>query len=173
MNNYNYYQNAYMGYPQANNVQPYYPRPSVQQPYVSTPQQPQAFMELPIVDIKFVSQKKDVEDFIVFPNTSVLLIDRSSATAYLKLANGNAQPFLRQFSFSELSQDGKPIIAPTSEEKPKDEQFVKKEDFDRLDLVSMAQYKEDINKLVESFNSKLKELKNKIGEFANGKQLTE
>ena len=170
MNNYNYYQNAYMGYPQGNNMQGYGQRPYPnQQAFVQQPQETQ----IPIVDIKFVSQKKEAEDFIVFPNTAVLLIDNINGFAYLKLSNGNAQSHIREFSFVEKGKEQKPLNAPKSKENENVEQFVKKEDLERLNLVSMAQYREDYNKLVESFSLKLKELSNKIGEFANGKQITE
>lgn len=170
MNNYNYYQNAYMGYPQGNNMQGYGQKPYPnQQAFVQQPQETQ----IPIVDIKNVFSKKEVDDFIVFPNTAVLLIDKTNSMAFLKLSNGNAQPFLRKFSFNELSPNGEPLNAPKTPQNIESEQFVKKDELQGLGLVSMAQYKQDYDKLIESFNLRLKELNNKIGEIANGKQVAE
>lgn len=168
MNNYNYYQNAYMGYPQANNMQGYYQRPYAnQQPVVQ--QQIQSLVEIPIVDIKFVLSKKEVEEFILFPNTSVLFIDKTNSLSYLKISNANGQSTIRQFSFVELSQEGKPLNAPTTPETINNEEFIKKSEISDLGFITMAQYKEEYNKLVNGFNSKLKELQNAIGEVTNGK----
>ena len=169
MNNYNYYQNAYMGYPQGN-MQGYQQRP-YQQPIIQ--QQVQTPIEIPIVDLKFVSSKKEVEDFIVFPNTSVLFIDKTNSLSYLKIANGNAQCTIRQFSFNELSQDGKPLNGSTTTETASDEEFIKKSEIDSLGFITMAQYKEEYNKLVSGFNSKIKELQNAIGGIDNGKSSNE
>ena len=172
MNNYNYYQNAYMGYPQANNMQGYYQRPYAnQQPVVQ--QQVQTPVEIPVVDMKFVTSKKEVEDFIIFPNTSVLFIDKANSLSYLKIANGNAQCVIRQFSYNELSQEGKPLNAPTTPEVTSNEEFVKKSEIGDLGFITMAQYKEEYNKLVTGFNSKLKELQMTIGDIANGKSSNE
>ena len=170
MNNYNYYQNAYMGYPQTNPMQNYQQRPMVnQQAFV--PQQQE--MQIPIVDIKFVSERKEVEDFIIFPNTAVLLVDKTNGLAYLKMSSGNNAPIIKNFSYSELAQDGKPLNATQKHESIDSEQFIKKTDFESLNLVSMPYFKEQYNKLVEGFNSKFKELQTKIGELSNGKPINE
>ena len=169
MNNYNYYQNAYMGYPQSN-MQGYQQRP-YQQPIIQ--QQVQTPIEIPIVDLKFVSSKKEVEDFIIFPNTSVLFIDKTSSLSYLKIANGNAQCTIRQFAFNELSQDGKPLNGSTTVENVNNEEFVKKSEIKDFGFITMAQYKEEYNKLVSGFNSKIRELQNAIGGIDNGKSINE
>ena len=170
MNNYNYYQNAYMGYPQTNPMQNYQQRPMVnQQAFV--PQQQE--MQIPIVDIKFVSERKDVEDFIIFPNTAVLLVDKNNGLAYLKMSSGNNAPIIKNFSYSELTQDGKPLNGSKSTETLNNEEFVKKSEISSLGFITMAQYREEYNKLVSGFNSKLKELQNAIGGIDNGKSSNE
>ena len=164
MNNYNYYQNAYMGYPQ--NIQPqgYGQRPyATQQPFVQQTQQ----IQIPIVDIRFVTEK-EINDFIVFPNTSVLLIDKDNSFAYLKTANANAQPTIKKFTFNEFNGESKPVNEPTTDKTIDYKQFVKKDEINDLGFVSLAQYEQQYNNLVNSFNAKLKSLQDKIMGANNG-----
>lgn len=165
MNNYNYYQNAYMGYPQNGAMQPYQQRQyQPQQPFVQQTQQ----VQIPIVDIRFVNEK-EVADFIVFPNTSVLLIDKENLSAYLKTANANAQPSIKKFTYSELDGEGKPLNGSKTPQTKELEQFIKKDEIGSLGLVSMSYYEQQYNKLVEGFNAKIKSLQEKIMGVNNGK----
>lgn len=104
-----------------------------------TQMQPQ--YEMPIQDIRFVTSE-EAKAFIVMPNTTVLLIDKSSGQAQLKSADQMGQSASKFFRFEEINADGSPM-------KPKEvapqidlNDFVKRSDLEKCGFVTTEQYKE-------------------------------
>jgi hypothetical protein len=76
----------------------------VQQPQV----QSQVQYELPIQEVRFAT-KQQADAFMVFPNTRVLLIDKESGIAHLKMADNMGQPSTQYFKFEAINADGTPF----------------------------------------------------------------
>ena len=115
------------------------PQPQVQQPMQMPQQMPP--MELPIQDIKYVNRAQ-AEAYIVFPNTKVMLIDKESGIVYVKTADGMGQTQTDYFRFDRVNADGSPIKPQEPIPQVDFDQFIKKEDLEKLGFVTVAQYNE-------------------------------
>lgn len=94
MNYYNpYYGNQYMS--QFGNQ---YPQFQQQKQYAVQPQQEQTFQ-----GIKFLTAD-EIKAYIVLPNTSEILVDKSNAIAHIKSADAMGQSSTRMFKFEEISE---------------------------------------------------------------------
>ena len=104
-------------------------------------------MELPIQDIKYVN-KAQAEAYIVYPNTKVMLIDRESGIAYIKAADGMGQLSQNDyFRFEKVNADGSPIKPQEPIPQVNFDEFIKKEDLEKLGFVTISQYNELAQKL--------------------------
>ena len=155
---------GYMGYPysQGYGYNPYGQRMSPQTQPMPQPQaqqnqmtmQPQMPMETPIQDIKFVN-KAQAEAYIVFPNSRVLLIDKDSGMAHLKIADNMGQSTTQFYKFELVNEDGSPIKPQEPTPQVNFDEFIKKSDLEKLGLVSMQEFKaltdrfEQMKKLLE------------------------
>lgn len=169
--------NGYQGYPYSQNYgampnymqRPYAPQntqipqtqtmPQMQQP-MQMPQQMQP-MELPIQDIKFVN-KAQAEAYIVFPNTKVMLIDTESGIAYIKTADGMGQSKTDYFRFEPINADGTPIKPQEPTPQVNFDDFIKKEDLEKLGFVTVAQYNE-LAQRMEQIQKRLEGAKQNVG----------
>jgi hypothetical protein len=133
----NYMQRAYS--PQTPQVAQ--PQPQVQ-PQAQMPMAQQMTpMEMPIQDIKYVN-KAQAEAYIVFPNTKVMLIDKESGIVYLKTADGMGQSKTDYFRFEPINADGTPLKPQEPIPQVNFDDFIKKEDLEKLGFVTMSQYQE-------------------------------
>ena len=96
-------------------------------------------MEMPIQDIKYVN-KAQAEAYIVFPNTKVMLIDKESGIVYLKTADGMGQSKTDYFRFEPINADGSPIKPQEPIPQVNFDDFVKKEQLDKLGFVNIEQF---------------------------------
>lgn len=160
------YQNNYGGMPsyapRGYNSQPQQmgqPQPQVQQP-MQMPQQ-MLPMELPIQDIKYVN-KAQAEAYIVFPNTKVMLIDKESGVAYVKTADGMGQSKTDYFRFEAVNADGSPIKPQEPTPQVNFDDFVKKEQLDKLGFVNIEQFNALAQKM-EQIQKRLEGVKANVG----------
>jgi hypothetical protein len=149
----NYMQRAYN--PQSPQVAP--PQPQVQpQAQMPMPQQMPP-MEMPIQDIKYVN-KAQAEAYIVFPNTKVMLIDKESGIVYLKTADGMGQTQTDYFRFDRVNADGSPIKPQEPTPQVNFDDFIKKDDLEKLGFVTIAQYQE-LAQILEQIQRRLEGVK--------------
>lgn len=154
----NYMQRSYA--PQTPSMPTTQPQPNMQPPMNMPQQMPP--MELPIQDIKFVN-KAQAEAYIVFPNTKVMLIDKESGLVYVKTADGMGQTQTDYFRFDKVNADGSPIKLQEPTPQVNFDDFIKKEDLEKLGFVTVAQYNELAQKL-EQIQKRLEGAKPNVGQ---------
>lgn len=128
----NYMQRAYAPQP---------PQMPQNQPQMFAPIQTPPPIETPIQDIKFVNRAQ-AEAYIVYPNTKVMLIDKESGMVYVKTADGMGQSKTDYFRFEPINADGSPIKAQPPTPQVNFDEFIKKEDLEKLGFATIAQYNE-------------------------------
>jgi hypothetical protein len=165
------YQNNYGGMPnyaqRGYNSQPQVmaqPQPQIQPQMQMQPQTP---MEMPIQDIKYVN-KAQAEAYIVFPNTKVMLIDKESGVAYVKTADGMGQTKTDYFRFEPINADGSPIKPQEPTPQVDFNQFIKREDLEKLGFVNIEQF----NQLAQKFEQIQKRLEGAKQNVGQPKQAT-
>ena len=165
------YQNNYGGMPnyaqRGYNSQPQVmaqPQPQVQPQMQMQPQTP---MEMPIQDIKYVN-KAQAEAYIVFPNTKVMLIDKESGVVYVKTADGMGQTKTDYFRFEPINADGSPIKPQEPTPQVDFNQFIKREDLEKLGFVNIEQF----NQLAQKFEQIQKRLEGARTNVGQPKQAT-
>lgn len=136
------YQNAFVPYSQNNGLN----------------QAPQQINEMPI-QVRFVTQK-EAEGFIVFPNTTVLLIDKNNGMAHLKTANNLGESNTQIFSFVPYNANA-PIETQSNSSNIDVNSFVTKTDLEKLNFATKDQLKAVLGKL-EQLQKKI------VGEDING-----
>ena len=140
----------------------YTPQP---QQMPSMPQnQPQAQpqYEMPIQDIRFVTAE-EAKAFIVMPNTSVLLIDKSSGVAQLKSADNMGQSNSKHFRFEEVNADGSPIKPQEKPSQTDFKDFVKLSDMNKFGFATM----DDIKTIGFATMEQVNELSQKLDAIQN------
>ena len=152
----NYMQRPYAPQPQ----QIPQPQPQVQQPMQMPQQMPP--MEMPIQDIKYVNRAQ-AEAYIVFPNTKVMLIDKESGIVYMKTADGMGQTQTDYFRFEKVNADGSPIKPQEPTPQVNFDDFVKKEQLDKLGFVNIEQFNALAQKL-EQIQKRLEGAKSNVGQ---------
>jgi hypothetical protein len=150
----------------ANNYmqRPYAPQPQQMaqpQPQMQMPQQMPP-MEMPIQDIKYVNRAQ-AEAYIVFPNTKVMLIDKESGIVYMKTADGMGQTQTDYFRFEKVNADGSPIKPQEPTPQVNFDEFIKKEDLEKLGFVTVTQYNELAQKM-EQIQKRLEGAKSNVGQ---------
>ena len=160
--NYGYQPN----YQQTNYMQRAYPPQPSQMPQnqqqVFTPIQTPPPTETPIQDIKFVNRAQ-AEAYIVFPNTKVMLIDTENRMAHIKTADGMGQTQTEYFRFESVNADGSPIKPQEPTPQVNFDEFIKKEDLEKLGFVTVAQYNELAQKL-EQIQKRLEGARTNVGQ---------
>lgn len=124
-------------------------------------------MEMPIQDIKYVN-KAQAEAYIVFPNTKVMLIDKESGVVYVKTADGMGQTKTDYFRFEPINADGSPIKPQEPTPQVDFNQFIKREDLEKLDFVNIEQF----NQLAQKFEQIQKRLEGAKANVGQPKQAT-
>lgn len=151
----NYMQRGYSPQP------PQMPQTQVQAQQMGMAQQ-MTPMEIPIQDIKYVNRAQ-AEAYIVFPNTKVMLIDKESGLVYVKTADGMGQTQTDYFRFERVNADGSPIIPPEPVPQINFDDFIKKEDLEKLGFVTFSQYNELAQKL-DQIQKRLEGAKQNVGQ---------
>ena len=142
----------------------YNPQPQqITQPQ-QMPQQPQPQMqyEIPLQDVRFVTSE-EAKAFIVMPNTRALLIDRQGGIAHLKSADNMGQSQTQYFRFEPINADGSPIKPQEPIPQVNFDEFIKKEDLEKFDFVTVAQYNELAQKL-EQIQKRLEGARTNVGQ---------
>ena len=129
--NYNPYNNYYSQ--NYNNNMSYNPMPQTQM------QRPQ--IDTPIQDLRFVTSE-EAKAYIVYPNTTALLIDKASKIAYLKSTDNLGQSSMKMFKYGELNTN----------DDTKNEEY----------LMKNFVHKDTLDTIVNDINAQLNELKNSI-----------
>lgn len=170
---YNYYQN-YGAY------QPSYQNQQMAQQIMQNQQQTTTQYDKAIQDVRFVSQQ-DAHDYILLPNTRVMLIDRDNSVFYIKSADSLGKSTLEGYKYTRIDNSPSESISPVLD--PKD--FVKTQDLDKYltkdDLANFLTRTDAQNFItkddLKSIDSKLEKLQKQIvgdmtkGDFRTGKQL--
>ena len=126
----------------------------------STPQNsaPSAFnYDTPIQDIRFVN-KAQAEAFLVYPNTTVLLIDKELGVAHLKSADSTGLSKTKLYKIEEINPDGTAVKPSQPAQSINMEEISKK-------FVTVEQY--------DALVSKIKALQEIIAGAKCAKQTTE
>lgn len=76
---------------------------TTQQPTQPQQTQQQTQYDRPIQDVRFVESGKDAEDYILLPNTRVMLIDRNNSMFYIKSADSLGITTNEAYKFSKLN----------------------------------------------------------------------
>lgn len=138
------------------------PQPQVQ-PQMQMPMaQPMPPMDMPIQDIKYVN-KAQAEAYIVFPNSKVMLIDKESGMVYIKTADGMGQSKTDYFRFEPINADGSPIKPQEPTPQVDFDQFIKKEDLEKLGFVNIEQFNQLAQKM-EQIQKRLEGVKTNGGQ---------
>lgn len=171
---YNYYQN-YGAY------QPTYQSQQMAQPQImQNQQQTTTQYDKAIQDVRFVSQQ-EAHDYILLPNTRVMLIDRDNSVFYIKSADSLGKSTLEGYKYTRIdnyaNDGGTTVLDPKEFVKIKDlDKYLTKEDLSNFLTRTDAQNfitKDDL----KSIDSKLEKLQKQIvgdmtkGDFRTGKQL--
>lgn len=130
------------------------------QPQMQPQQQPQMQYEIPIQDVRFVTSE-EAKAYIVMPNSKALLIDKGGM-AYLKTADNMGQSQTECFRFERVNADGTPIKPPQPTPQVNFDDFIKKEDLEKLGFVTVAQYNELAQKM-EQMQKFLEGAKSNVG----------
>lgn len=154
----NYMQRAYA--PQT----PQAPQPQPQQAIQAQMPMPQPIppMEMPIQDIKYVNRAQ-AEAYIVFPNSKVMLIDKESGVVYVKTADGMGQTKTDYFRFEPINADGSPLKPQDASPKVNFDDFIKKQDLEKLGFATIDQYNALAQKL-ENIQKRLEGAKTNAGQ---------
>jgi hypothetical protein len=137
-------------------------QPQAQPPMQMPVAQPIPPMELPIQDIKYVNRAQ-AEAYIVFPNTKVMLIDKESGIVYVKTADGMGQTQTDYFRFDRVNADGSPIKPQEPTPQVDFDQFIKKEDLEKLGFATVSQYNE-LAQRMEQIQKRLEGVKTNGGQ---------
>lgn len=136
---YGNYSNANLAYP--NGYSPYNQNNGFIQ------QQPQR-SEMPI-QVRFVTSK-EAEGYIVYPNTTELLIDKTNKVAYLKSADNLGQSTTHLFNFTPVGADGMAIEPQNNNF----QNYVTKNDLEKFNFATKDQLKAVLTK-VENIQKKI------------------
>ena len=131
-----------------------------------------------IQDVRFVSEQ-DAHDYILLPNTRVMLIDRDKSVFYIKSADSLGKSTLEGFKYTRL--DNSPIESVSPVLDPKD--FVKTQDLNKYitkdDLANFLTHNDAQNFItkadLKNIDEKLEKLQKQIvgdmlkGDVRNGK----
>ncbi len=96
----------------------------VQQPQAPQPTSTNTQYDKPIQDVRFVESGKDAEDYILLPNTRVMLIDRKNSMFYIKSTDSLGTPTMETYKYSKLADKSNISTAPEIDTKD----FVKVQD---------------------------------------------
>ena len=84
----------------------------------------------------------------MFPNTRVLLIDKESGIAHLKMADNMGQPSTQYFKFEAINADGTPFKQAQEQKAQIDmSDFIKKSDLEGLGFVTKEQHNALLSKI--------------------------
>lgn len=150
------YQPTYQSMMQNSMTQPN----AVQQNQQANQQQANTQYDKQIQDVRFVSEK-DAHDYILLPNTRVMLIDRDNSVFYIKSADSLGTQTMEAFKFTKLKEKANDVVSSID---TKD--FVKREDI--ANFITKDELKE--------FEIKLDKFQKQIigemlkGDGKNGKQ---
>ena len=154
----NYTQRAYSPQPQQ------MPQNAPQMPLQNSPQMP---YEIPIQDVRFVTSE-EARAYIVMPNSKALLIDKNGGVAHLKVADSMGQSTTQYFKFEPINADGSPIKPQESTPQVDLNQFIKREDLEKLGFVNIEQF----NQLAQKFEQIQKRLEGAKANVGQPKQAT-
>lgn len=159
--------NTYQGYGYQPYINPVYQQralnyqpPQMNQQQFQFQPQPQVRYEMPIQDVRFVTSE-EAKAYIVMPNSKALLIDRDGM-AYLKTADNMGQSQTDYFRFERVNADGTPIAIQKSAPEINFDDFIKKDDLEKLGFITVSQYNELLQK-VEQIQKILDGAKNNAG----------
>lgn len=136
----------------------------MQRPYNSQPQQmAQPQMQMPMAQqmqpqVPIAPQVPQIQEFrhgtedeikghIVYPGHVVYFIDYPKGRLYAKTANASGISNIEYFSITGINADGSPIKPQEPIPQVNFDEFIKKEDLEKLGFVTVSQYNELAQKL--------------------------
>jgi hypothetical protein len=134
------------------------PIPQYQPQMQAQPQQP---YEAPIQETRYVT-RQEAEGFIVFPNTKVLLIDKSGEMALLKSADNMGQSTIKYFKFIEVNPDGSPLKVQEEKTTVDMGEYIKKCDLASYGFVTIDQLDKAIEKLTGQHGKNFSKPQNQV-----------
>lgn len=162
----------------ANNYmqRPYVPQP---QPMAQPQPQPQTQMQMPTAQqmqpqIPIAPQVPQIQEFrhgtedeirpiIIYPNCVAYYIDYSKGIMYAKRADGAGMSSLEYYKLTPINADGSPIKPQEPTPQVNFDDFVKKEQLDKLGFVNIEQFNTLAQKL-EQIQKRLEGVKTNVGQ---------
>lgn len=107
-----------MNYPQPAQIPQQAPQPTLQQNQ----------------GLNWVQGESGAKAYLMVPNSTVMLMDSEDSVFYLKSTDSSGMPTLRTFDYKERTQNIQTSTpqAPQSEQKPLNEQFVTREEYNAI-----------------------------------------
>jgi hypothetical protein len=160
----NYMQRAYNPQPQQM-AQPQ-SQPQVQQP-MQMPQQMQPQIpiapQVPQIQEFRHGTEDEIRPIIIYPNCVAYYIDYSKGRMYAKRADGAGMSSLEYYELTPINADGSPIKPQEPIPQVNFEEFIKKDDLEKLGFVTVSQYNELAQKL-EQIQKRLEGAKQNVGQ---------
>jgi hypothetical protein len=136
------------------------PQTQIQQPIQSQP--PMAQQTPQIQEIRYGTEE-EAKAFIVFPNCIAYFIDYAKNRLYAKSANPSGISNIDYFSLIPINADGSPIKPQEPIPQVNFDEFIKKEDLEKLGFVTLAQYNELAQKM-EQIQKRLEGARTNVGQ---------
>lgn len=163
------YQNNYSGMPSyAQRGYGSQPQPMAQpQPQVQP--QPQMQPQIPIApQVPQIQEfrhgtEDEIRPIIIYPNCVAYYIDYRKGRMYAKRADGSGMPSLEYYELTPINADGSPIKPQEPIPQVDFDQFIKKEDLEKLGFVTVAQYNE-LAQRMEQIQKRLEGVKTNGGQ---------
>lgn len=159
----NYTQRAYAPQtPQVAQPQPQV-QPQVQMP-MAQQMQPQFHIapQVPQIQEFRHGTEDEIKPIIIYPNCVAYYIDYSKGRMYAKRADGAGMSYLEYYELIPINADGTPIKPQEPTPQVNFDDFIKREDLEKLGFVTIAQYQELAQRL-EQIQKRLEGAKNNVG----------
>lgn len=156
----NYMQRAYPPQPQ----QIPQPQPQVQQPMQMQmqPQQPIA-PQVPQIQEFRHGTEDEIKPIIIYPNCVAYYIDYSKGRMYAKRADSSGLSSFEYYELTPINADGSPIKPQEPTPQVNFDDFVKKEQLDKLGFVNIEQFNALAQKM-EQIQKRLEGAKSNVGQ---------
>ena len=112
--------------------------------------------DLPVQNIRFVNAD-EMKGYIVFPNTTEMLIDRDNKIVQLKSADQIGYSTVKTFKFEEISEPTKKMSTNSENSNQIDlKEYVKKEDLtDFIKVDALTQFSRDLDEKFAKLEKKI------------------
>lgn len=154
----NYTQMAYNPQPQpmAQPQIPTQPQPQMQSPQNIPTQVPQ------IQEFRHGTED-EIRPIIIYPNCVAYYIDYTKGRMYAKRADASGMSTMEYYELTPINADGSPIKPQEHTPQVNLDDFIKKEDLEKLGFVTIAQF-DELNQQMQKIQKRLEGVKPNVGQ---------